>query len=726
MRIRSCFVLALVGVTILARAEPSHNMDLLQRTSGMCYSVAMLDSGVAATGFGGVLTLWDVTDPYNPQALSTTMLEGNVTDLFARESWLYMANGYFGVAVLDVEDAQAPRAVAHLPLEGWVSGLAAHDSLLFVASQQPDRLTIVDVSDPELPVQVSQIAAGSWNGRVAIAPEQDIAYMLSNWNGYAPVDISQPDQPVELGWVQDQIGHLALAFADGFALMARDSHGLTALELGDPMEPEILGSLGLPSVRDVTMTGDLALVACGESGLHVVDAGTPDGLLSLGMASLSATGFPFAMDVEAQDSLAVVATQVGASLVEYGDPQQPAEVASLGHVSRGLIALQRRDDLLFALESGGNLRVYQVDPAAGLLPLQDYTVPPNLVDMDVAGPWIALLGENGTLLTGQVDEQGGINLMGNLALPETAAVQRLELDSQRGLLHVSTLQQGVFVVDVLDPATPTQVGNIDVCSTTCSVAMRENLMAVGCDGTVSLVDLSNPGSPDVLSALPLGGMVLSLAFDDGFLLAAVAEEGVHAIDITDPAQPQATCFHPLTGLPFDMRLHRNHLVIVDSFSPMNPASLFTQVRVLEGWRQGSLQEVAWWTLDSFVGWVAPGPEDIVVGGNVDGLLLLRLDESLDVDQPGGTRQPRGFHLLEAAPNPFNPTTTIRFRTSGAGPVKLEVFDLVGRRVRLLEDAMLGAGTHSRVFEAGKLASGVYVVRLEADGRRQANRVLLLK
>ncbi len=66
---------------------------------------------------------------------------------------------------------------------------------------------------------------------------------------------------------------------------------------------------------------------------------------------------------------------------------------------------------------------------------------------------------------------------------------------------------------------------------------------------------------------------------------------------------------------------------------------------------------------------------------------------------------------------------------GAGRVRLEVFDLTGRRVAVPLDAPLAAGTHTVAWngaDAGgrRLANGVYLVRLDAGGRRETRRIVL--
>ena len=83
------------------------------------------------------------------------------------------------------------------------------------------------------------------------------------------------------------------------------------------------------------------------------------------------------------------------------------------------------------------------------------------------------------------------------------------------------------------------------------------------------------------------------------------------------------------------------------------------------------------------------------------------------------------------PNPFNPSTTIRYELAAAGDVRLRVFDAAGRLVRTLVDAREGAGAHDVVFDgrddAGRpMASGVYFYRLDAGSATQTRKMVLLK
>jgi len=83
-------------------------------------------------------------------------------------------------------------------------------------------------------------------------------------------------------------------------------------------------------------------------------------------------------------------------------------------------------------------------------------------------------------------------------------------------------------------------------------------------------------------------------------------------------------------------------------------------------------------------------------------------------------------LLGNFPNPFNPSTVIRYQVSVSGNVRLAVYDILGRQVAVLAEGNTPAGSHQVRFDAANLASGLYVYRLEADGRVFTKTLMLVK
>lgn len=91
-----------------------------------------------------------------------------------------------------------------------------------------------------------------------------------------------------------------------------------------------------------------------------------------------------------------------------------------------------------------------------------------------------------------------------------------------------------------------------------------------------------------------------------------------------------------------------------------------------------------------------------------------------------TELPASYMLEQNYPNPFNPQTTIAFEVPQASPVRLLIFDMLGREVRTLVDGTLPAGRHEVLFDATNLPSGTYLYRLETPQHAFTKTLTLLK
>ncbi|MBI2428218.1 MAG: T9SS type A sorting domain-containing protein [Ignavibacteriales bacterium] len=88
--------------------------------------------------------------------------------------------------------------------------------------------------------------------------------------------------------------------------------------------------------------------------------------------------------------------------------------------------------------------------------------------------------------------------------------------------------------------------------------------------------------------------------------------------------------------------------------------------------------------------------------------------------------PSQFVLEQNFPNPFNPSTTIRFSLPKSGLVSLKVFDLLGKEIAELMSSEISAGTHSVRWNASHVPSGMYFYTLRTDKFTGTKKLLLLK
>jgi M6 family metalloprotease-like protein len=118
-------------------------------------------------------------------------------------------------------------------------------------------------------------------------------------------------------------------------------------------------------------------------------------------------------------------------------------------------------------------------------------------------------------------------------------------------------------------------------------------------------------------------------------------------------------------------------------------------------------------------------------GQVDFAPFLDVEPDLTAVAEVRSAAPLSHALGAPFPNPFNARTVIPFAIGTSSAVTLEVFDILGRRVRTVEDRNLGRGRYSQVWDGRddhgrQLGSGVYLIRLGAGQVRIARRAVLLR
>jgi len=138
-------------------------------------------------------------------------------------------------------------------------------------------------------------------------------------------------------------------------------------------------------------------------------------------------------------------------------------------------------------------------------------------------------------------------------------------------------------------------------------------------------------------------------------------------------------------------------------------------------------------------WISPQDIDadvhLVVNGNV---IDMKVDTSIEIEDinsmsvvVGNVNSfmnpvPEQFALSAAYPNPFNPSTNLNLDLNQDGFVSVKVYNVVGQVVAELVNGYMDAGYHTFTWNAGSIASGMYLVRVDAGTHIATQKIMLLK
>jgi hypothetical protein len=90
------------------------------------------------------------------------------------------------------------------------------------------------------------------------------------------------------------------------------------------------------------------------------------------------------------------------------------------------------------------------------------------------------------------------------------------------------------------------------------------------------------------------------------------------------------------------------------------------------------------------------------------------------------RRSSAIQFAAELPNPFNPSTTIRYALAQGGHVSLKIFNLNGQEIATLVDGKQNAGEHLIHWHADSLPSGIYFYRLQAGEKLETRKMILMQ
>jgi hypothetical protein len=160
-----------------------------------------------------------------------------------------------------------------------------------------------------------------------------------------------------------------------------------------------------------------------------------------------------------------------------------------------------------------------------------------------------------------------------------------------------------------------------------------------------------------------------------------------------------------------------------------------RLELLRRREQGAEKTVASWVgagIDAFGEWVdVQADQAWQLRYRLEGVVGAARIRSGEIEVNAARPAPTQTRLLAAVPNPFNPSTELRFQLQVGARVELVLYDLAGRSVHTLLDERLPAGEHAVVWDGRddqgqRVSSGVYLYRLRAGNYVETKRTVLLK
>ncbi|MCP4725390.1 MAG: T9SS type A sorting domain-containing protein [bacterium] len=712
-------------------AQYSENISLAGRwAEGPCQAVD-IEGNILCFGNGGMIEIADITDPANPAILSNILINGEIRDIDISGNYIFAGRGSGGgMVIVDITSPESPVIVGSCIENSSVWEVEVVGEYAYAADYSAG-LKVIDISDPNDPVMVSEwdagsttpsgkaqgvsvsgnyayMACGSWGIYTIdisdplnliqvsrfdpqyfkshdVCVSGNYAYVAECYYGMSILDISDPANPIRVfsskdadfgahGWEVIVSENVAYLYDYSFG------GGLTILDISDHVNPVVLGSFETGDCRyKLCFSGDHIYATAGSEGLEIFDVSDP-------AEPVEKYHFPTAgisEDIEVSDGVAFVANHKGGlRIIDFDDPANPVEIAKMDMGRVDEISLS--GDLLCASDGGSNsitegLNFVDVSDPANPLLRGSFEIEHFCTDIKMKGNYIYATFPETFLMLDISDPESPSQV--SRITEEDTWFWGADISGNYAYVVFTQLFEaenfrGMRVIDISQPSNPVEIGNYFMNSDPRAISVSGDYAYVCCDSGLHIIDVSIPSNPTET------GMLCSQYAEDVFIAGpyayiAASSNGLRLIDISTPAEPFEAGYY-------------------------NTGYSATKVFVNE--------------------------EKIYVADYNDGIYVLQND----LYEPETNGQiARNFRLYENYPNPFNPETTIKIKLLIESNVSLKIYDITGREVRKLTSGRYPIGTHYLKWDGTndsgfKVSSGVYIYRLKAGKFSQTKKMLLIK
>jgi hypothetical protein len=234
--------------------------------------------------------LWilDVSTPAEPRVVGHLewAVESSVpSSLAVVGQHAFVGDWQAGMHIVDVSDPERPIEVSVTSFPSGVLAVTATDSYVFVAASGAG-VRVVDASDPTQPDEVGVFDTDGEAVDVALAG--NFLYVADRVRGVRIVDVSRPTDPVEVGVIESEYRAEAVTTHATYVYVLERGSGIHVVDVSDPRRPRSVGRyedtdlVGAPHV-----VGRLASMPGGRRGLLVLDLDIGDLVHSIHLPSLT-------------------------------------------------------------------------------------------------------------------------------------------------------------------------------------------------------------------------------------------------------------------------------------------------------------------------------------------------------------------------------------------------------------------------------------------------------
>ena len=419
--------------------EEVSQLDMTDRANGLAY---WHDHAYMACDNDGGLRIIDVSNRAEPEEVGyNNEPTGFAEDVWTRGPYVFVGYSYFGLKVFDAQDKTNPELIGELNPEGV--GVLTHiyvNNEILYGADSVGGLLIIDVSEPNDPVELGRYDPTDSSREVEI--QGDYAYVANNQGGLWVLDLSDPTAPQAVGNCSVSPWAYNLDVEGDFAYVTAQSGGLWAIDISDPTDPWVVGrNENVNGGQAVKVYQQRAYLVNWAGELRVMDVQDPQDMYELGVFDLEEER---AYDVTVRDGLAYIANDNGGlRIIDVSDPTDMSEVSD-GYTATEANGLWLEDDFLYLANGNHGLKIFNISEPSSPQIVSLLSLPGNAYDIVKKDDLVFLACYDGGVVVVNVSDLEEPVMVGQA--PELITAHGI--DTVEGYLVITTMETQVQILHV--------------------------------------------------------------------------------------------------------------------------------------------------------------------------------------------------------------------------------------------------------------------------------------
>ncbi len=392
---------------------------------------------------------------------------------------------------------------------------------------------IADFTDPAHPVELGELSLSGTILDIDIV--ENYAFIANGMSGLCIIDISNPDNPVEVSSESDSIPACAVSVQNGYAYVTTTgSFSITRIfDVHDPLHPEEINYLDVAGATyDAAIQNSYAYLAT-VNGLEIFDITDPHQPIYVGIDSLLIQ--PVSVTVQGH-YVYVINGSYGISIIDISDAENPVTVGYLHDVAN-YNRIRVDGNYAYITKDYGNLDIVNISDPTNPQLVEEFETSRftrySSYRMSIENGRLYLATGNKGLFALDVSIPGNPTILGYIPTGGTAN----DITIQGEYAYIANGDGGFWIVNISDPSQPKLSSAYYTAYEPHTVSVRGNFAYVY-DGVELLIfDISNPNHPVVAASYRLNDPFYKMTFQGDYAITANGTSGLSIYNIQNALAP---------------------------------------------------------------------------------------------------------------------------------------------------------------------------------------------